>query len=167
MTDSPTEPSSDETTIEKVEQSNLGETADKDRGEESEIVIPGDPDAAGNGTLLNQQAMNAWKIGNIREAMALFEQAIDAGPNDPAPHSNYGRLLTLMTSYQEALPLLQHARELTPDDAQVWLDLATIYERTQVLEKSWEARAEATKLVGADAITRDEQGRFVVQGGEL
>ena len=72
-----------------------------------------------------------------------------------------------MTAYQQALPLLERARDLTPNDAQAWLDLATLYERAQVLEKSWEARAKAANLVGTEAITRDEQGRFIVIGGAL
>ncbi len=62
---------------------------------------------------------------------------------------------------------MERARDLTPNDAQAWLDLATLYERVQVLEKSWEARAKAANLVGTEAITRDEQGRFVVVGGAL
>jgi Flp pilus assembly protein TadD len=72
-----------------------------------------------------------------------------------------------MVSYQQALPLLERARDLRPDDAQMWLDLATLYERAQILEKSWEARARAAELVGSEAITRDRQGRFVVQGNSL
>lgn len=140
---------------------------EQEKGEDTNIEIPTDPGAAENGALLNQQAMNAWHAGEIREAMALFEQAIEAAPDDPAPHSNYGRLLTLMVSYQQALPLLERARDLRPDDAQMWLDLATLYERAQILEKSWEARARAAELVGSEAITRDRQGRFVVQGNSL
>ncbi len=169
LTDPPTEDSSAKDTYENesYKASNAGEATGNQRGKQSKDEIPTNANAAENGALLNQQAMNAWHIGEIREAMSLFEQAIDAAPNNPAPHSNYGRLLTLMTSYQRALPLLERARDLTPDDAQAWLDLATLYERAQVLEKSWEARAEAAKLVGADAITRDEQGRFIVQGGAL
>ncbi len=120
-----------------------------------------------SGGLLNQQAMNAWHSGEIQDAMALFEQAIDAAPDDPVPHSNYGRLLTLMVAYEQALPLLERAKELRPDDAQTWLDLATIYERAQLFDESWEARAEAEQLVGANAITRDVQGRFIVQGTSL
>jgi Flp pilus assembly protein TadD len=150
-----------------VEAPEPGETRGNQRSDESMDVVSDEPAATETGALLNQQAMNAWQIGEIREAMSIFEQAIAADPGNPAPFSNYGRLLTLMVSYQEALPLLQHAQALNPIDAQVWLDLATLYERTQTLEKSWEARAEATKLVGADAIVRDEQGRFIVQGGEL
>lgn len=116
---------------------------------------------------LNQQAMNAWTGGDIEGAMALFEQAIAASPNDPLPHSNYGRLLTLMVSYDRAIPLLERARDLAPQDAQAWLDLATVYERAQRLDDSWAARAEAGTLVGAGAITRDERGRFVVEGTSL
>ncbi len=140
------------------------EAAGDQWGDEDKDEIPTDLNAAENGALLNQQAMNAWQVGDIREAMSLFEKAIDAAPNNPAPHANYGRLLTLMTAYQEALPLLERARDLAPDNAQAWLDLATLYERTQLLGRSWAAQAEAAKLVGADSITRDKQGRFVVQG---
>ncbi len=169
LTNSPQEISGDEYSDEKAidEASSAGDATRTESDIDSKGEDPADADTAGRGALLNEQAINAWYGGQIREAMSLFEQAIDAAPNDPAPHSNYGRLLTLMTSYERALPLLERARDLTPDDAQVWLDLATLYERVQILEKSWEARAKAGNLVGADAITRDEQGRFVLQGTTL
>ena len=118
-------------------------------------------------SLLNEQAMNAWRGGDILTAMTLFEQAIDAGPDDPEPHANYGRLLTLMTSYEKALPLLERARDLRPEHAQAWLDLATLYGRVQLLDRSWAAQDEAARIVGRDAITRDEQGRFIVEGTSL
>ena len=72
-----------------------------------------------------------------------------------------------MASFDVALPLLERARDLQPDNAQAWLDLATLYERAQLLDKSWQARAEAERLVGADAIARDDQGRYIVQGTSL
>jgi tetratricopeptide (TPR) repeat protein len=118
-------------------------------------------------SVLNEQAINAWHSGDILNAMTLFEQAIDADPDNPEPHARYGRLLTLMVSYEKALPLLERARDLQPGNAQAWLDLATLHERRQRLEKSWAARAEAAKIVGTDSITRDEQGRFVVAGNTL
>jgi len=169
LTESPIEAPGGEDANEKeiYEALTAGESTGPQPGKEGNGKIPTDLDAAKNGALLNQQAMNAWHIGDIRQAMSLFQQAIDAAPNNPAPHSNYGRLLTLMTAYQQALPLLERARDLTPNDAQAWLDLATLYERAQVLEKSWEARAKAANLVGTEAITRDEQGRFIVMGGVL
>ncbi len=96
--------------------------------------------------LLNEKAMNAWRGGDIVAAMTLFEQAVDAGPDNPEPHANYGRLLTLMASYEKALPLLERARDLRPDDAQAWLDLATLYGRVQLLDRSWAAQDEAAAL---------------------
>lgn len=99
--------------------------------------------------------------------MALFEQAIAAGPDNPVPHTNFGRLLTLMVVFDRAIPLLEHSRDLQPENVQAWLDLATAYERAQLFSKSWEAQAEAGKLVGASSITRDARGRFVVTGTTL
>ena len=118
-------------------------------------------------TLLNEQARNAWYGGDLRTAMALFEQAIAAGPDNPVPHTNFGRLLTLMVVFDRAIPLLEHSRDLQPENVQAWLDLATAYERAQLFSKSWEAQAEAGKLVGASSVTRDARGRFVVTGTTL
>ena len=156
LTDTTTEAPGGKDTDENInpKTSNASEAIGDQRGDEGKDEIPTDLDAAENGALLNQQAMNAWQVGDIREAMSLFEQAVDAAPNNPAPHANYGRLLTLMTAYQQALPFLERARDLAPDNAQAWLDLATLYERTQLLSRSWAAQAEAAKLVGADALER-------------
>ena len=126
-----------------------------------------DEAASADASILNSQAMNAWYSGDIEGAMDLFEQAIDADADDPEPLTNYGRLLTLMLSYDKALPMLERARDLRPGDAQSWLDLATLYERTQQLDLSWSAQAEARKLVGNEAVTRDEQGRFIVEGSPI
>lgn len=125
------------------------------------------PTQEGDSALLNEKAMNAWYGGDLRSAMALFEQAIAAAPDDPVPHTNYGRLLTLMVVFDRAIPLLVHSRDLQPQNAQAWLDLATAYERAQLFSKSWEAQAAARALVGASSITRDARGRFVVTGTNL
>jgi Flp pilus assembly protein TadD len=119
-----------------------------------------DPEDAG----LTQRAINARSVGDIDTAIALFEQAISADPADVVALSNYGRLLTLTFSLDRALEVLEAASDLQPSDAQVWLDLATAYERAQLFRDSREAQARAQALVGAEAITRDELGRFVVTG---
>lgn len=162
-------------------------TVDRQTGvaEEQPVLTSGEKTAAGSpanspmsvetdtplsradASLLSAQALNAWHTGDIIGAMTLFEQAIDANPDDPGPHSHYGRLLTLMVSYEKALPMLERARDLKPDDAQAWLDLATLYERVQAFDKSWAAQAEAARLLGPGDIARDEQGRFIVKGTSL
>ena len=135
----------------------------------SDTATPASPRAtiAATSSTLTQQAKDAWYGGDIAAAMHLYQQAIDANPDDPAPHSGYGRLLTLAHGYDRALPLLERARDLQPGQAQPWLDLATLYERTQQFEESFAAQAEAATIIGAEAITRDEQGRFVVVGDTL
>lgn len=116
---------------------------------------------------LTQRAINARAVGDIETAVALFEQAIAVDPTDTVALSNYGRLLTLAFSLERAIDVLEASRDLQPDNAQAWLDLATVYERAQLFRKSRDAQAKAQALVGADAITRDELGRFVVSGTTL
>lgn len=118
-------------------------------------------------TDLAQRAINARAVGDIETAIELFEQAIEADPANVVALSSYGRLLTLAFSLDRAIELLEAARDLQPSDAQAWLDLATAYERAQRFRESREAQVMAQALVGAEAITRDDQGRFVVEGTHL
>ena len=118
-------------------------------------------------TELTQRAINARAVGDIETAIALFEQAISIDPTDAVALSNYGRLLTLTFSLQRAVEVLEAATDLQPSDAQAWLDLATAYERAQLFKDSRDAQVKAQALVGADAITRDELGRYVVKGTQL
>ena len=118
-------------------------------------------------TALTQRAINARAVGDIETAIALFEQAISSDPSDVVALSNYGRLLTLTFAMDRAIEVLEAARDLQPSDAQAWLDLATAYERAQLFRDSREAQAKAQALIGADAITRDDLGRFVVEGTQL
>lgn len=118
-------------------------------------------------TDLAQRAINARAVGDIETAIELFEQAIAVDPANIVALSHYGRLLTLAFSLDRAIELLETARDLQPSDAQAWLDLATAYERAQRFRESREAQVKAQALVGAEAITRDDQGRFVVEGTQL
>ena len=118
-------------------------------------------------TDLAQRAINARAVGDIETAIELFEQAIAADPANVVALSHYGRLLTLAFSLDRAIEVLEAARDLQPSDAQAWLDLATAYERAQRFRESREAQVKAQALVGAEAITRDDEGRFVVKGTHL
>ncbi|MFQ5946962.1 MAG: tetratricopeptide repeat protein [Anaerolineae bacterium] len=113
---------------------------------------------------VNSWALDAWRTGDILRALELFEVAVDEDPDDPVPHSNYGRLLTLMTAYEKALPHLERAAELTPDDPQVWLDLSTLYERAILLERAFYARQRAEELAEGQKIVRDGRGFWVLEG---
>jgi tetratricopeptide (TPR) repeat protein len=128
-----------------------------------------DPDAAAHvpsesARALDAQALETWKHGDIAAAVELFEQAIAADPDDRVPRSHAGRLLTAMTDYARALPHLERAAALAPDDPQVWLDLQTLYQRAQRLEAAFEARARADALLGGQRVVIDEQGFHQVEG---
>ncbi|MGB5247575.1 MAG: hypothetical protein WBM54_10965 [Woeseia sp.] len=141
------------------------EILQEDASEGSEA--PTFPPPTGAANLLNQRALNAWNSGDIRGALELFENAIAADPNDPEPHSNYGRRLTVMAAHDKALPLLQRASELQPDNPQVWLDLLTAYETMLQFQRADEARLKARSLAGDRAFVRNEQGAWRLEGSSL
>lgn len=116
---------------------------------------------------LDAQAQESWKHGQIEQALDLFEQAIEADPDDPQPRSHYGRLLTMMVSYDRAEPQLERAAQLRPDDAQVWLDLASLYEKRQQLDRAWAAQHRAKELAGDRQITRAEMGFYTLDGSSI
>lgn len=113
---------------------------------------------------LDAQALETWKRGDIQGALDRFDAAVTADPDDPVPHSDYGRLLTLMTDYQHAMPHLEKAAQLTPEDPQVWLDLATFYERTELFERAAYAKQKADQLAGGRQAIRDDNGFWIFEG---
>lgn len=115
---------------------------------------------------LDGLALEAWKTGDIGRAAELFEESIAADPHDRVPRSHLGRLLTLATDYERALPHLERAAQLAPDDPQVWLDLQSVYERTLSLDRALEARRRAEQLSGGRTIVRNEMGVYELEGGE-
>ena len=113
---------------------------------------------------LDAQALETWKHGDIQGALDKFDAAVMADPDDPEPHSDYGRLLTLMTDYQNAMPHLERAAQLNPGDPQVWLDLATFYERTELFERAAYAKQKADQLAGGRKVIRDDNGLWILEG---
>ncbi len=117
---------------------------------------------------LYAMGLESWKRGEIREAMSQLRDAIDADPDDPLARTQYGRLQVLAMEYSEALPHLERAASLRPDDPQVWLDLATLYEKALILDRSWEAHRRAEELVGDGPIYQDElSGFWLVEGTSI
>jgi tetratricopeptide (TPR) repeat protein len=104
---------------------------------------------------LNAQAMEAWKVGELIEAIELFEAAVRADPDDWAPKADYGRLLVMLTDYEKAGPMLERAAELNPDSPRVWLDLYSYYQRNMQLERGFHAYARAQELAAGQPIVQD------------
>ena len=113
------------------------------------------------------QALESWKHGDVEDTLEKFEAAQQTDPDDPEVLTQYGRLLTLMTDYERATPRLERAAELKPEDPQVWLDLATLYEKNILLERSGYAREKAEALARGARITQDENGFYFLDGEAL
>ncbi len=113
---------------------------------------------------LNAQALETWRHGDIQGALDKFDAAVKADPDDPQAHSDYGRLLTLMTDYEHAMPHLEKAAQLKPEDPQVWLDLASFYERTELFERAAYAKQKADQLAGGREAIRDDNGFWIFEG---
>jgi predicted Zn-dependent protease len=99
--------------------------------------------------------------------LELFAAAVEADPDDAVPRSDYGRLLLLMTAYDQALPQLERAAELTPDDPRVWVDLLTYYQKNILLERANYARQKAAALSGGRELVLDETGLWRLEGESI
>jgi predicted Zn-dependent protease len=116
---------------------------------------------------LEAQALETWKQGDLEGALAMFDAALEADPDDPQVLGRYGRLLALMTDYERAYPLLERAAQVKPEDPQVWLDLLSFYEKNVLLERAGYAREKAQALAGGVPITQDENGFYFLEGNRL
>ena len=137
-----------------------------------ELVLPrpepraSPPDAGTDSArALDARALEAWRHGDVAEALELFEAAIQADPDDVVPRSNYGRLLVLMTANEQAYPHLERAAQLSPDEPQVWVDLLNFYERAVLLERAGYARQRVEELSRGTPLVRDEETGLWTLGG--
>lgn len=115
----------------------------------------------------NERAVGAVGVGAIVDALKLFELALATDPEHAEAHSHYGRLLTRMAAYKAALPHLERAAALQPENPQVWLDLHTLYEKTTDLARAYSARKQVRELTGGWPVIKDDNGFWVLAGTSL
>jgi tetratricopeptide (TPR) repeat protein len=144
----------------------------KSEREESLLPTPSPPETqADAGTdssrALSAHALEAWKHGDLRGAVDLFEAAVAADPDDWVPRSEYGRLLLLMADYEQAWTQLERAAELEPDSPRVWIDLISFYERNMLFERAASARRRAEELTGGQAIVQDKTGLWRLENESI
>ena len=69
--------------------------------------------------------------GDPNKAEPWLRRVVEARPTDGDALYQYGKVLSLLAKFPEAIEELKKARELTPDRLEVSLELARTYERTK------------------------------------
>jgi Tfp pilus assembly protein PilF len=76
---------------------------------------------------LAEQARLSEEAGNLRQAAAFFERALEEAPHDPHLHRELARLLLNLNQPEKAQGHLEQAVFDNPDDVEANLELAQLY----------------------------------------
>ena len=66
-------------------------------------------------TLINNRGFYNYKLGNLKEALADVEKAIEESPDDDLPYYTKAEVLFEMKNYSGALNAINKAIEISPD----------------------------------------------------
>ena len=86
------------------------------------------------------------KIGDRKEAMKYFDKVISLDAKNAAALNNRGNLFMIDDKYQDAQKAYQAASKMSPNDAQIWVNLARAYKRVGNTKQAKAAFARAQKL---------------------
>ncbi len=86
------------------------------------------------------------KSGAVAEADRLFDQLVARAPGEPGWLRQIGKVCTVIGRVEQAISVLESARQLAPDDPQLRFDLAIAYERA---DRAAQAVPHYRTLVGA------------------
>lgn len=67
------------------------------------------------------------QVGQLNEAIAAYQRAIELDPKDATPHNNLGNVYKVLKQYDDAIAAYQKAIELDPKDAFPHYGLGNIY----------------------------------------
>ena len=115
----------------------------------------------------------AREAGHLDAARAQFERVVKLAPQIPEGHEALGAVLLEMAKPAEAVPLLETAAKLKPNDAGIETNLALAYSQSGQAAKSLSHFKAALELASRpnqpplDAVFYDGFARALVPAGEL
>jgi DNA-binding beta-propeller fold protein YncE/tetratricopeptide (TPR) repeat protein len=86
------------------------------------------------------------KIGDRKEAMKYFDKVLSLDPKNASALNNRGNLHMIEDKYQEAVKAYAAASKLSPEDAQILVNLARAYKRLGDTKQAKETFIKARKL---------------------
>lgn len=95
---------------------------------------------------LSQLGQRALAAGNLREALALYEQARQAKPDVAAVHLNYSVVLQKRSDWPAAEACLREALRIDPNYALAWAHLGGVLSAQRRFEDAGDAYRQAARL---------------------
>ncbi|MGZ3237201.1 MAG: tetratricopeptide repeat protein, partial [Burkholderiaceae bacterium] len=86
------------------------------------------------------------KAGDLKEAMQYFDRTLSFDPKNAAALNNRGNIFMLQDRYKDAQKAYLSATQISPDDAEVFVNLARAYKATKDTKKAKEAISKAQGL---------------------
>ena len=86
------------------------------------------------------------QMGQRKEAIASFEQAVDLNPKNSYARNNLGLALIYDKRFEEAADMLEQAVELEPVESYMWNNLGMAYEQLDRLEEARDAYRSAIEM---------------------
>ncbi|MFY9227270.1 MAG: tetratricopeptide repeat protein, partial [Blastocatellia bacterium] len=94
--------------------------------------------------MLYDRALELFDEGKVNEAITVNKELTTKFPNYAQGHYQLGKILNSVNKYQEALPYLARAKQLTPQDKEVSLTYALALLNNGIIE---EAKIELESLI--------------------
>jgi len=116
----------------------------------------------------NAEGMTKAKAGNMEEAAALFEKAVQAEPDNFNAWNNLGLALRKIGRNEEAVKAYQRAITVKPDFALVYKNIGIVLEQMDKHKEAAEAYLKYTELnpSAADARTAKEKAEKLMGKGQ-
>lgn len=104
---------------------------------------------------LMQDGRNDLNSNKNDSALEKFEKAKTIVPDSAAVYINLGMALGRKGDYDEAIPTVKHAIQLSPSTAVAWLDLASLYQSSGQIPQAIDAFNDYLKRFPNDAAAND------------
>jgi protein O-mannosyl-transferase len=108
-----------------------------------------------------------FQKGQVDEAVAQYQKALEINPNYVAAHYNLGNALFQKGQLEEALAQYQKAVEINPNDAEAHINLGNALFQNEQLDEALAQFQKAIEINPNDAETHYNLGNALFQKGQL
>lgn len=115
-----------------------------------------------------QSAYAAVEAGKAEDALRHYRAAVGMATSDPLRFQSLlglGSTYAALQQYDTAVPPLERARDLAPDNAEVWCTLGAVYSAAGRPEEALRALAEAARLEPGMAAAHADMCRLLSELG--